>query len=189
MKVWLGFQIQLFFFAKKDYDISCRNVLETVGWLLFHTMWSETRIRVGIAYNEFFAETKNEIFLGKAIVEAYELEQAQEWSGAALTLEAADRIPKPTSTGERFQWWICSYEVPMKPTASIKRSNLAIDWTQGTHDKCDFPWSKEETEPSEEKRLLAGNSYNKWENIRKFHRETCIDCFPANKGRDPLKVI
>ncbi len=183
------FSDTIIFYAKKDDDISCRNVLETVNWLLFFTMQSETRIRAGIAYNEFFAEPKNEIFLGKAIVEAYELEQAQEWSGATLTLEAAARIPQPNTTGERFQWGICSYEVPMKQASSIKRSNRAIDWTQGTHDKYDFPWSKDETEPNEEKRLLDGNSYDKWENTRKFHRDICIACFLENKRRDPLKAM
>jgi len=190
------FSDTIIIYAKKDDDLSCRNVLETVGWLLFHTMWSQTRIRAGIAYNEFFAEPENEIFLGKAIVEAYKLEQDQEWSGAALTLEAANRIPKPATTGERFQWWICSYEIPMKPpkdpmktTEPIQCSNVAIDWTQGTHDQNDFSWSEKEPEPSEEKRFCAGNSYDKWKNTRNFHREICISCFPKNKGRDPLKSI
>ena len=57
-------------YATSDDDASCNNVLETVGRLLFTTMWSQTRLRVGIGYGQFFADTINEIYVGPALVEA-----------------------------------------------------------------------------------------------------------------------
>jgi hypothetical protein len=94
------FSDTLFVYAMDDEDLSCRDVLESVGWLLFLTMPTSTRLRGGISYDEFYAEPQNEIYIGSSIVEAYGLEQAQQWAGAALTESAASRIPPRTTTEE-----------------------------------------------------------------------------------------
>jgi hypothetical protein len=176
-------------YSLDDDDLSCRNVLETVGWLLFTTMSSQTRIRAGIAYGAFYADAANELYIGPALVEAYELEQAQTWAGAALTNSAASRVPDRNSTGQRFQWWVCQYPVPLKEAASVSCSNLVVDWTQGEHERTDFQWSPSHSEPTMQERDANKGRYEKWFNTRRFHREICIRCFPDNRTRDELKVI
>jgi len=183
------FSDTLVIYAKDDDDLSCRNVLETVGWLLFTTMWSSTRIRAGVAYGKFYADAANEIFVGPALVEAYEMEQAQMWAGAALTESAAARLPVRTTTGERFQWWVCKYPVPLKVDAQVKCSNLAVDWTQGSHCAFELLWSPSHAEPTEEERTSNPGRYVKWMNTRQFHEEVCVTCHPSNPERDPLKVM
>lgn len=169
-------------YARSDDDRSCNNVLETVGWLLFNTMWTQTRLRVGIAYGEFFADIINEIYVGRALVEAYELEQAQEWCGAALSESAAQRIATRNDYGELCEW-VCEYQVPIKQEAKgkVSCSNLAVDWTQGIHLGLELKWSPTADEPSEEER--QGAVYSKWKNTRQFHEEVCATCRRTNRRR------
>ncbi len=176
-------------YAQNDEDISCRNVLETVGWLVFTSMMTSTKIRAGIAYGEFYADPDNEMLVGPAVVDAYELEQAQQWAGAALTTDAASRIPKRVSTGARYQWWLCEYDVPLKPNAGANCSNLAIDWTQFGHRGTKFKWSPQSDEPTAEDYTTRRSICEKWHNLIKFHESVCVECFPENGGRDPLKVL
>jgi hypothetical protein len=165
-------------YATSDDDASCSNVLETVGWLLFTTMSVQTRLRVGIGYGQFFADTINEIYVGPALVEAYELERAQEWSGAALSQNAAARVN--ASTGEPHEW-VCEYPVPIKQECmdNASCSNLAVDWTQGIHRGLELKWSPTADEPSEEER--HGAVYTKWKNTRQFHEDVCATCRPKNR--------
>lgn len=176
-------------YAKSDEDMACRDVLEAVGWLVFTSMFSSTRIRAGIAYGQFYADPDNEIHVGSALVEAHELEQAQQWAGAALAKSAAERLPDRTTAGARFQWWVCEYPAPLKPNSEVEFGGLVIDWTQPIHDHFDFRWSKDMDEPTTTEIQRNVSVYEKWKNIRKFHREVCTSCFPENRGRDPLKVL
>lgn len=176
-------------YALDDDDLSCRKVLETVGWLLFTTMTSSTRIRAGIAYGEFYADPTNELYVGPALVEAYELEQAQAWAGAVLTECAAARLPDRTSSGQRLQWWVCEYPAPLKSCARVSCSNLVVDWTQGIHKSFALEWSQSHPEPTQQERDADSGRYEKWVNTRRFHEEVCVSCFPGNWSRDPLKVM
>jgi len=173
-------------YSKDDTDISCRNVIETVAWLLFSTMLTQTKVRAGIAYGEFAEDSVNESYFGRAIVEAYELEQAQEWAGGALTQAAADRLPRRDTTGARFQWQVCKYPIPLKhPHPNC--SHLAVDWTQGIHTGLDLQWSRQQSCPSEEERQKQPSICAKWDNTIRFHDKVCVQCNPNNRARDPLK--
>ena len=185
------FSDTILLYALDDDDLSCRNVLERVGWLLFTTMISTypTRIRAGIAYGEFYADPTNELYVGPALVEAYELEQAQVWAGAALTERAAARLPDRISTGQRWQWWVCKYPAPLKSCARVSCSNLVVDWTQGNHKNFILEWSRSHPEPTPLERDADPGRYEKWVNTRRFHKEVCVTCFPGNRSRDPLKVM
>ncbi len=183
------FSDTILIYSKDDDDISCRNVIETVAWIILTNMSTELKIRAGIAYGEFFADPENELYYGPALVEAYELEKAQEWAGGSLTIGAAKRIPPITSTGERFQWYICNYPVPLKPDSGIMPSGIAVDWTQYIHNSMPFVWSEKNREPTEEDKSNHPSEYNKFKNTKKFHEDVCVQCFPENRGKYPLKVI
>jgi len=177
-------------YSRDDTDISCRNVIETVAWLLFSTMFTLTKVRAGIAYGEFTADSVNEAYFGRAIIEAYELEQAQEWAGAALTQAASDRLPRRDTTGARLQWHVCEYPVPLKPKHPCSNcSGLAVDWTQGIHTSFALQWSRQRKNPSDEERQNQPSICAKWDNTKRFHDTVCIQCHPHNRVRDPLKVF
>lgn len=176
-------------YAKSNDKLACRDVIETVGWLLLVTMSTSMRLRAGISHGPLFVDPDNDIYVGQALVEACELEQAQQWSGAALTISAAARIPARRTTGERYQWWVCEYPVPLKESRHVACSKLAVDWTQGIHSGLDLRWSDTRDEPNAEERDRSSSVVEKWHNTRRFHQETCISCFPENRGRDRLKVM
>lgn len=182
------FSDTLLIYSTDDTDISCRNVIETVAWLLFSTMSTPTRVRAGIAYGEFAADSANEAYFGRSVVEAYELEQAQEWAGAALTQGASERLPRRDTTGARFQWHVCEYPVPLKDSHP-NCSGLAVDWTQGIHTSFDLQWSRQRSSPSDEERQRQPSICAKWDNTRRFHDSVCVQCHPRNRARDPLKVM
>ena len=163
-------------YAKNDNDGSCQDVIETVQWLVFATLVTRTKIRAGIAYGEFLADPENEMFLGQAVVDAYELEQSQEWVGAALTPNAVGRLPADT-----YGWPLCEYEVPLKAKARRECcGKLAVDWTLGIHDGFDSKWSPDKDLPDddEDPSLVA-----KWRNTCSFHDAVCTGCFPKNRRR------
>jgi hypothetical protein len=163
-------------YAKNDDDDSCQNVIETVQWLVFHTICTRTKIRAGIAYGEFLPDPENELFLGRALVDAYELERSQEWFGAALTPSAVGRLP-----ADIYGWLVCKYDVPLKPKAKRECcGKMAVDWTLGIHDWFDSKWSPEKDLPDddEDPSLVA-----KWRNTCSFHDAVCTGCFPKNRRR------
>ena len=171
-------------YGKDNHEDSRRAVLETVGWLLFESVRTRTRMRAGVAYGDFHADPENELFVGPAIVDAYELEQAQEWMGGALTPSAAEQVPPRTTSGARYQWWVCEYSVPLKAHSSVNPSALAINWTQGIHNPgFQLHWSRERAEPSEAERARDISLVLKWQHTREFHRAVCEGCFPENRRR------
>ncbi|MDQ7779337.1 MAG: hypothetical protein RDV41_06465, partial [Planctomycetota bacterium] len=58
-----------------------RKVLETVGWLLLYSLLgTRLRIRAGVDFGELHVDQASEIFVGKALVGAHDLEEAQDWA-------------------------------------------------------------------------------------------------------------
>ncbi|MBU2537472.1 MAG: hypothetical protein KKH22_03465 [Proteobacteria bacterium] len=93
------------FYSKEDTDDAIREVLETVAWLIFETMMQgKTRIRAGIAYGEAFIDPENSLFVGQPIIDAHDMEEKQQWSGAALTQSAVDRLPEAVRSGKYADW-------------------------------------------------------------------------------------
>ena len=69
------------------------NLIDVTMYLIASTiLWPEYRFRVGISYDEFYRDVKNNVYAGKALVEAYELENKQDWCGGALTRTAEAKI-------------------------------------------------------------------------------------------------
>ena len=132
-------------------------------------MWTSTRLRVGISYGEFYAEPENEIYVGSAIVEAYRLEQAQQWAGAALTDTAAKSYSYPNNNRGKISVVGLQYAVPLKRAADVCCSNLAIDWTQGDHMKLELKWAPDRDQAPESERAERESDYLKWVNTRRFH--------------------
>ncbi len=184
----IGFAIfsdTILLYTREDTDEDCRILLETCGWLLFENIFNiSTRLRIGISYGETFINEDEDIYIGKAIVEAHELEKKQEWAGGALTEKAENRIPDFVKTeflyrdniinGRIWNWWLIYYNVPLKNNRTTKL--LSIDWTRGIHSYNKFEWSKNHPEPSEEEELQKRDIVIKWRNTKKYHEDVCRDC-------------
>lgn len=168
-------------YAKDDSDSAVRELLTVVAWLLFETMMQGiTRVRAGIAYGEVFIDSENSIYVGKPIVEAYRLEQEQQWSGAALAESAEERIPASARSGQYADWCITPYDVPLKSKGPTRL--LAVNWNQGIHSLgWRLHWSSKSDMPGPEDWALDQSKCEKFVNTKAFHEMHCIECCPSHK--------
>ena len=159
-------------YTKYDSDDAMSELIATVAWLLFETILTGTRIRAGLAYGEVFIDPTNALFVGKPIIEAYHLEQAQEWSGGALATSAQNRVPEWARGGDYADWFIKPYRVPLKDRQTFLTS--AVDWTAGIHPAgFELRWSKDSPSPSEREWAERPDVCRKWQNTKRFHDSVC----------------
>lgn len=162
-------------YAKDDTDESCRQLIETIAWLLFATnLTHPIKIRSGISYGEVYLDEENEIFVGAPIVDAYEFQEQQNWSGGALDKTAYARIPSVVIKTNPSDWYLIPYHVPLKPP--VTDPFLAIDWTRGIHTYSPFDWSEKSKNPTEEDMRTFPDIIEKWQNTKAFHDFACWHC-------------
>lgn len=73
---------------------SCLRLLIYVWRLLQAFLSTQMPFRGGIAFDEIFVDEAKEIFLGRALTKAHELEGSQEWIGAAIHEDLEKAYPK-----------------------------------------------------------------------------------------------
>lgn len=170
------FSDTILLYTKEDTDEAVRELLQVVAWLVFETILDgKTMIRAGIAYGEAYIEPENSIYIGKAIIDAYELEKIQEWAGAALCSSAVLRIPELARSGKFVDWWVVPWAVPLKHKQTML--TLAINWNLGIHaPDWRLRWSRKSDMP--EKSDWATNKIlsEKFMNTKLFHEAHCIYC-------------
>ena len=168
------FSDTVLFYTREDTNECLQDLIQTVAWLLFETTLTDTQMRAGIAYGDAFIDPKNSIFVGKAIVEAYEMEQRQQWAGAAFAESAVVRIPENVRGGEFIDWPVVPYDVPIKDKQSVE--TLAINWTHGFHDNLSCLWSKTSDDPTPEDWIKNPSICEKWYYTKQFHADVCKQC-------------
>jgi hypothetical protein len=150
-----------------------KNVLDAVYRLISIPMnIPYYRYRVGIAYGEMYVNKDEGIYIGKALVDAHDLEAVQQWSGAVLTESAACMYKAcyPESS------ILVDYDVPIRDQASMRCT--VVNWTLANHDiapsKTNWMWRMEDGErvtcykdPEIEQKIL---------NTELFHLEKCVQC-------------
>lgn len=148
-----------------------RAVIEASTRLLArHILWPTLRFRIGIAYGEFHADPNRNIFVGKALVEAHELERRQDWCGAALTDNAYAQILDSSTDRE----WLVPYDVPIR--GGSKESHMVINWCYATHRSLpERDWIERNYNigATEEEKIKIEN---KLSNTEQFHAVTCQRC-------------
>lgn len=172
--VW--FSDSIFLFSKNDTDEIIIKLLSIISWLLFETIFGlQTRLRCGISHGEIFIDIKNHIYFGQPIIDAYQLEESQEWSGGALTESANKRVEQilDTNNQKRISFYLIEYDVPLKGNKKMKTKT--IDWTTGMHDY-GFVWSKNRKEPSCNDWIENYSVCVKYCNTIKFHNDICRSC-------------
>lgn len=178
-------------YTLEDTDENVRDLIQTVGWLLFETTMSLdwTRVRGAIAHGEVYVDPDASIFVGKPIIEAFQLEKEQQWSGCAVAPSGEDRLRQIVREEELRTdllpfdkrhimpgLWLTRYPVPLKKG---RNSLLAVDWTLGLHPDWDLVWSRDRNEPNADEWAQNRSVCEKWENTRQFHRDMCRSCrFP-----------
>ncbi len=174
------FSDTILLYTKRDEDEAIRQLIMTVGWLIFENIFhTPTRIRAGLAYGEAFIDPANAMFVGKPIVEAYRLEKRQQWSGAALTQSACERIPEYARSGKFADWWVVPYPVPLKSNTTI--DTLAVNWNWGIHNPdWKMRWSESSEMPEQADWINRRDICEKFISTKRFHETYCLDCKPRN---------
>jgi len=170
------FSDSILLYTRDDTDESVRRLLQTLAWLHFETITKgAAKIRSAVSYGAVHIDPDNSIFVGTPIIEAYRLEEAQDWSGGALTGAAVSRLPADARAGTFANWWVKPYAVPLKDGAFL--DTLAINWSLGIHPPdWQMRWSKESQEPTDSDWVKTPAVARKFENTRKFHETFCFDC-------------
>jgi hypothetical protein len=180
------FSDTILFYSLEDTEEDCRRVIESTAWLIFFAMPNRAlRVRGAMSYGEVFIDQTNGLYIGAPIIEAYELQELQNWSGGALAQTVVGRIPQeildPTVVDKYDDWYLTDYPVPLKSSdPPCNDIHWAIDWTRGIHDETNpwttFPWLPSSDEPTEEDRRNSPDKVIKWTNTRKFHTAKCKFC-------------
>lgn len=173
------FSDTIFLYTKADTDEAIRELFSTIAWLLFETLLDgTTKIRGGIAYGQVHIDSENSLYVGTPIIEAYKLEQSQQWSGVALTASAVARLPEHVRTGEFLDWWIKPWAVPLKDHATV--DTLAVNWNAGIHHPTwRLRWSEQNADPTEDDWSRAPDICEKFTNTKNFHLHHCRHCSEA----------
>lgn len=95
------------------------DMAQELGWLL----------RGAIDVDSFRVVDEHAVFIGKALLNAHRLEQAQEWSGCILSEGVQSRFPAEVSEMKR-KGIVVDFEVPFKkpPAKVVARNYPAVNW-------------------------------------------------------------
>jgi hypothetical protein len=171
------FSDTILLYTRRSDDEAIRQLVQTVGWLLFETMMGgSTRTRGGISFGEAYIDREDSIFVGKPLIEAYRLEQKQQWSGVALTKNASERISAHVRSGKYGDWWVIPYDVPLKEKRTLR--TLAINWTWGFHPPDRLSWSPSADLPTVTDWETRPDICEKFINTKAFHDALCRNCNP-----------
>ena len=139
--------------------------------------WNQNSCRNN--YGEFHADEKRGLFLGRSLVEGYKVEQQQNWCGGVLSKNAYERVQHLELYGQQLP----KYPVPNKGGKDSELlSELALDWTVGSHPPSDLRWSDDSPEPSAKDWTEKYSICQKWYNTWLFHRKMCRFCFSGIGG-------
>lgn len=169
----VSFSDTIIIYSLDDNRDGRKNVLDAVYRLLcipINTPYY--RYRIGIAYGEMYVDIKQNVYIGKALVEAHDLEVLQEWSGASLTDSAASMFKNHYPENSM----IVDYDVPIKGNATKRLS--VVNWTLANHKivtaQENWMWRAEKGQrvacyqvPEVEQKIR---------NTEKFHRDICVQC-------------
>ncbi|MBW2631020.1 MAG: hypothetical protein JRC90_04530 [Deltaproteobacteria bacterium] len=117
-----------------DKDImSCMKLLVYAWRLSQHFMAFGTPLRGGIAYGELYQNPNLNVFVGKALAKAYELEGCQNWIGVAIDASVVERFPEVFGVIDKDEYPVLNdllfeYAVPFKGGMTKRLKTLNWRW-------------------------------------------------------------
>lgn len=167
-------------YSLKDNEASHLKVIIAAYALLAKTIkYPQYRWRIGISHGDFFHDESKHIYVGKALIEAQELEKKQDWCGGILSETAAKKALAISAI--KTEDIIMQYDVPIKN--SPPESYHVINWTRASHNwnnnisdvlPREFPASMTKNERADVERKLK--------NTEVFHNKICVCCRTQARG-------
>jgi|SRR3972149_7375384 len=172
---YVSFSDTIVLYSLEDNSISFDHLILTVFRILAASMFHpQYRFRIGISYGEFHFDNREQIYVGKALVDAHELERKQKWCGAALSQMAFEQVRR-----EPREIYLMKYNVPLK-NEKHEEYNV-INWTLARHDviSAEHFIKRNYTSPLTEQEEKIEYKLKKTE---QFHTDVCIQCRKFRKS-------
>jgi hypothetical protein len=129
-----SFSDTIILISHDETELACLKLLLYAFRVLQYLTVAKLYARGGVSFGEMFVGLDRQIFLGKALIEAFELERSQDWIGCAI-LESVERsFPKIFENPPIMESVFPFYEVPMKegPVKQLR----TINWRWNLIAKC-----------------------------------------------------
>jgi hypothetical protein len=125
-------------FSEDDSGLSFQAIDLISRWLMFSLLRRSIPVRGAISCGSFYADNSNRIYLGQALLEAYEWGENQDWIGMLLcpsSIIRLDELNLPIK--ERLNYTFC--EVPFKKPHQDGPLNFAAcilgQWVRSSSDQ------------------------------------------------------
>lgn len=82
-------------------------------WFIFYLVSGDIPARGAISYDDFYADSENNVFFGKALIEAYSYGENQDWIGFILcpsAIKQMDVIGLPADERLHYAYWDIPYK-------------------------------------------------------------------------------
>ncbi len=116
-------------YAENDSRSAFAEVDSVSRWFVYFLIQAEIPVRGAIACGDFYADADNQVYFGKALVEAYEHGEAQDWIGFILCPSAVNRLEElKLPAKERLNY--VEADIPSKKDSGAKKgfASLLGEW-------------------------------------------------------------
>ncbi|OGP55965.1 MAG: hypothetical protein A2Y65_05660 [Deltaproteobacteria bacterium RBG_13_52_11] len=189
------FSDSIILFSLDDTSDNCLKLLLYAWKFTQLLLGAGVPTRGGITFGEMYINKKKQVFLGKALTEAYVLEQNQQWIGTAIDDSVFRAFPvlDEAFKGPLLQDIFFEYDVPMKNCKTQRVRTLNWRWNlvieAGTRSL--FPLSKDRKIKKKQKNTLkyaktfidTGRTYPQDEN----RLPPLLRRLEVGSGKPPLK--
>ncbi|MDD5154304.1 MAG: hypothetical protein PHR03_06525 [Desulfovibrionales bacterium] len=127
------FSDSIILISHDDDVLSCMKLMVYAWRLSQHFLASGTPLRGGIAFGEMYTNPYLNVFFGKALARAYELEGCQNWIGAAIDTSVVERFSKVFKAIDKderpaLKYIFFEYPVPFKDGTTKRLRTLNWRW-------------------------------------------------------------
>jgi hypothetical protein len=126
------FSDSIILIARDDDPISCLKLLVHAWRLVQSTLAHRISVRGAVAYGDMYFDPAKSICLGHGLVNAYELEQKQNWVGVAIdkAIEEAypSLFPPALNPSSIYESLFLRYPVPLKAGGFVHTRTLNWRW-------------------------------------------------------------
>lgn len=119
------FSDSIILFSLDDTYVSCERLLYFTWRAQQAFLAHDLLVRGGVAFGEIEVDHQNQIYLGDALTNAYELESSQDWSGIAIDDSVENKFPAMASLSRQGKY-VTQYDVPLKKAPTKKMP--VINW-------------------------------------------------------------
>ena len=123
---YINFSDSIFFYSVDDSYQCLKTMLRVCGEFMNVVICGPSRmLRGAIAHGEFYADPEANAYVGKALIDAYRLEEEQDWLGLSLH-ESVEKIKDFDKAKKEHKGYIVKPLVPLKNNPT--EFPLCINW-------------------------------------------------------------